>query len=85
MDFIDYVYNSDFRYSSLLFEGLPCDRVLHNYSDNDATTMLSEYNLGNSVFDFVRDTEEFKVFVDRLSSVAGKWDAERMKNAHGQS
>ncbi len=85
MDFLDYAYNPDFKHSSLLFEGLPWGKILANHPDNSATDMLGEYNLGNSVFDFVRDTEEFKVLIDRLSSVAGKWDAERMESINNQN
>ena len=69
--FIDFNNDPDFKYSSVLFEGMPGEVVLHNESENTAKLMLG--TLDNTIFDFVRNDDSFIILKSRLSSMADEW------------
>ena len=69
--FIDFCNDPNFKYSSVLFEGLPGEVVLHNESENTAKLLLGI--LEDTVFDFVRNDDSFVKIIARLSSIADEW------------
>ena len=69
--FIDFVNHPDFKYSSILFEGMPGDTVLHYNTENAAKVLLEVIN--DPIFDFVRDKDEYKAISAQLTSASGAW------------
>lgn len=72
--FLAYAKESEFAHTSLLLRGLKSDGTGFSTtdSDNDAQVLLNR--MSDKVYDFVRDTEEFRRITEMLAPYAGKWD-----------
>lgn len=72
--FLAYAKESEFVHTSLLLRGLKSDgtEFTTSESDNDAQVLLNR--MSDKVYDFVRDTEEFRRIAEMLAPYAGKWD-----------
>ena len=72
--FLAYAKEAEFVHTSLLLRGLKSDGTEFTASDtdNDAQVLLNRMN--DKVYDFVRDTEEFRRIAEMLAPYAGKWD-----------
>lgn len=79
--FIEYIGSEKYTYTSLLYKGLeesPSKAVSMNYSDNNASGLLSR--MKNTAFDFIRSEPEFKQIEAKLSEYAGKWTVKEPDN-----
>ena len=72
--FLAYAKESEFVHTSLLLRGRKSDgtEFTTSDSDNDAQVLLNR--MSDKVYDFVRDTEEFRRIAEMLAPYAGKWD-----------
>lgn len=72
--FLDYLADPDFRHTSVFFRDQHKGSFSTDSPNNEAWDVLER--MKDPVFDFVRDTPEFKVITDHLSAVAGEWKVE---------
>ena len=72
--FLDYLADPDFRYTSVFFRDQRKGSFETNSRQNEAWEVLER--MKDPIFDFVRDTLEFKTITDRLSAKAGEWKVE---------
>ena len=72
--FVKYSTQECFVHTSLLLREHQCNGTgfTTNDSDNDAQVLLNRMN--DKVYDFVRDTEEFRRIAEMLAPYAGKWE-----------
>ncbi len=70
--FLDYLADPDFRYTSVFFRDQRKGSFETNSPQNEAWEVLER--MKDPIFDFVRDTPEFKAITDRLSAKAGEWN-----------
>ena len=72
--FLAYAKEAEFVHTSLLLRGLKSDGTGFSTteSDNDAQVLLNRMN--DKVYDFVRDTKEFRRIAEMLAPYAGKWE-----------
>ena len=72
--FVTYSTQECFVHTSLLLRGHQCNgtEFTTSDSDNDAQVLLNRMN--DKVYDFIRDTEEFRRIAETLTPYAGKWD-----------
>ena len=66
-----YVDAPAYTHTSVLFRGTHKPNVSMNFTENIAQGLLNTMSV--PIFDFVRDTPEFKAIADRLSAEAGEW------------
>ncbi len=62
---------TEFVYTCLLFRGQSGGSFSTSNQNNTAAQTLSDSE--DTVFDFLRDTEEFRAIVEKLTPLAGKW------------
>ena len=67
-----YVDAPAYTHTSVLFRGTHKPNVSMNFTENIAQGLLNTMSV--PIFDFVRDTPEFKAITDRLSDAAGEWE-----------
>ena len=72
--FVTYSTQECFVHTSLLLREHQCNgtEFTTSDSDNDAQVLLNRMN--DKVYDFIRDTEEFRRIAETLTPYAGKWD-----------
>lgn len=72
--FVTYSTQECFVHTSLLLRGHQCNgtEFTTSDSDNDAQVLLNR--MKDKIYDFVRDTEEFRRIAETLTPYAGKWD-----------
>lgn len=72
--FLAYAKESEFAHTSLLLREYQCNgtEFTTSDSDNDAQVLLNR--MKDKIYDFVRDTEEFRRIAETLIPYAGKWD-----------
>ena len=66
-----YVDAPAYTHTSVLFRGTHKPNVSMNFTENIAQGLLNTMSI--PIFDFVRDTPEFKAIMDRLCAEAGEW------------
>ena len=72
--FVKYSTQECFVHTSLLLREHQCNgtEFTTSDSDNDAQVLLNR--MKDKIYDFVRDTEEFRRIAETLTPYAGKWD-----------
>ena len=69
---IKFIISCDEECTSLVFRGMARGIWSTGDSDNEASNLMSK--MENSIFDNIRETEEFIKIKQRLSEYAGKWE-----------